>query len=115
LDDAIRQSNFPPPGGVDDGNGEDEDRISDDDGDDSVTANDSNLSTQTSARSSYTSRSKRTKKCISAEEPSSAVIVKEYLDTKKANGIPIRQDDTLTNFFLNMANTVKSFPTKDQV
>jgi hypothetical protein len=114
LDDAIRQSNFPS-AGVDDGNGEDDDRNTDDIEEDSVTANDSNLSTQSSARSSYTSRSKRTKKCTSSEEPSAAVILKEYLDAKKATDIPNRQDDTLTNFFLNMADTVKSFPTKDQV
>lgn len=73
LDDAIRQLNFPSPGGVDDGN---------DDGEDSVTANDSNLSVHSSARSSYTSRSKRSKKCTSSEEPSAAAILKEYLDAK---------------------------------
>lgn len=33
----------------------------------------------------------------------------------KTTGIPNREDDRLTNFFLNMVGTVKSFPTKDQV
>lgn len=82
MDDAIQQSNFPSPGGVDDGNDDGNDRNTEDDGEDSVTANDSNLSVHSSAHSSYTSRSKRSKKCTSSEEPSAAAILKEYLDAK---------------------------------
>jgi hypothetical protein len=52
LDDASQQSSFPSPGGVGDGNREDDDRNTDDTGEDSVTENYSNLSTQSSARSS---------------------------------------------------------------
>ncbi|GLV33363.1 hypothetical protein CBL_21465, partial [Carabus blaptoides fortunei] len=59
-------------------------------------------------------------RCVS-EEPSAAAVLKDFLKSRentnknKQCGQQIAADDHLTNFFITMAQTVKTFPLHDQI
>jgi hypothetical protein len=55
----------------------------------------------------------RRKRTYSPEEPSEASVLQENLRSKKKN--QPSSEDKLTNFFISMAQNVKTFPLRDQI
>jgi hypothetical protein len=52
-------------------------------------------------------------KTHSAEEPSAVSVLQEYLWSKKKN--LASSEDTLTKFFISVMQTVKTFPSRDEI
>jgi len=78
-----------------------------------VTSDTQASSSATPATSNYSGR-KRAKKVV-PQSSSVASVLETYLSKKEEVKPSSAQEDTLTDFFLNMSKTVKTFPKRDQL